>query len=164
MGAYEKLQQHNTKLSRPLSMVHNSLQYMNMPVQLLGNVFPQDTTKFSVKGMEAYSTVNFSVYKNKMFAKCMSGLCSAQLANKKKLAKTLSAEVINDTKRKKEREKLCCHLNMVYENIDYIRGFFPGYFITEHTQPTNFQEDVNSEDVNLITPQGKFNTQTGLWN
>ena len=70
----------------------------------------------------------------------MSGLCSAQLANKKKLAKTLSVEVINDPKCKKEREKLCCHLNTVYENIDYIRGFFPGYFNTEETQPTNFQK------------------------
>ena len=164
MGAYEKLQQHNTYLCRPLSIVHNSLQYMNMPIQLLGNVLPHGTTKFSVKGIESYSVVNFSVYQNKMFAKCMSGICSAQLANKKKIPKTLSLQDINHPKHKKEKEKLCCHLKTVYENIDFIRGFFPGYFNAEDTQQTNCQEDVNLEDVNLVSPQGKFNTESGLWN
>ena len=105
MGAYEKLQQHNTYLCRPLSIVHNSLQYMNMPIQLLGNVLPHGTTKFSVKGIESYSVVNFSVYQNKMFAKCMSGICSAQLANKKKIPKTLSLQDINHPKHKKEKRK-----------------------------------------------------------
>ena len=112
--------------------------------------------------MESYSIVNLSVYQNKMFAKCMSGLYSAQLANKKKWVKTLSVEVIGDPKCKNEKEKLCCHLNTLYEKNDYIRGFFSGYFNTEDTQPANVQEDL--EDANLISPQGKFNTETGLSN
>ena len=105
LGACDKLQHQNTELSRPLGMVHNSLQYMNMPIQLLGNVLPNGTTKFSVKGIESYSIVNFSIYQNKMFVKCMDGLCTVQLANLKKFAKTLSIQVANDAKYK-EREKL----------------------------------------------------------
>ena len=164
VGAFDKLQQQNTELSRPLGMVHNSLQYMNMPIQLLGNVLPQGTTKFSVKGIESYSIVNFSIYQNKMFVKCMDGLCAVQLANQKKFPKTLSIEVANDAKHKKEREKLCCHINTIYDNIDYIRGFFPGYFNTENAQQTNIPDDVNMEDANLVSPPRKFNTETGLWN
>ena len=133
---------------------------MNMPIKLLGNVLPNGTTKFSVKGIESYSIVNFSIYQNKMFVNvCMDGLCTVQLANKKKFAKTLSIEVANDAKHKKEREKLCCHINAIYDNIDYIRGIFPGYFNTENVQQTNIPDDVNMEDANLVSPPGKFNTE-----
>ena len=72
-------------------------------------------------------------------------------SKQKEIPKTLSLQDINHPKHKKEKEKLCCHLKTVYENIDFIRGFFPGYFNTEDTQQTNCQEDVNLEDVNLVS-------------
>ena len=40
MNAYEKLQHQNTNLSTALSMVQESLQYMNDEILLLGNVLP----------------------------------------------------------------------------------------------------------------------------
>ena len=61
MGAYEKLQQHNTEIVKTTFNVHNSLQYMNMPVQLLGNVLPQGTTKFSVKEWN-HTLLSISLY------------------------------------------------------------------------------------------------------
>ena len=42
--------QPTTEFTRPLFMVHESLQHMNDPVQLVGNVIPRGTTRFSAKG------------------------------------------------------------------------------------------------------------------
>ena len=42
--------QATTQFTRPLFMVHESLQHMNSPVQLAGNVIPGGTTRFSAKG------------------------------------------------------------------------------------------------------------------
>ena len=57
-------------------MVKESLQYMNQPIQLLGNVIDRGTTKFSVKGMDSYSIVHISFYLGKCMTTCLDGICS----------------------------------------------------------------------------------------
>ena len=47
-----------TQFRRPLFMVHESLQHTNSPVQLVGNVIPGGTTRFSAKGKEGLSIVH----------------------------------------------------------------------------------------------------------
>ena len=49
-NAYNTLQSGTTNLPWCLEEVKNSLQYMNDPIQLCGNVLEKGTTKFSVKG------------------------------------------------------------------------------------------------------------------
>ena len=65
MDAYQKIQQHNSQLTRPLSKVKDSLQYMNDEIQLLGNVHTRGTTKFLVRGEQDLSivTVHFPLGK-----------------------------------------------------------------------------------------------------
>ena len=46
-----------TTLSRPL---HKSLQFMNDPVQLAGNVIYSGTTKFTIAGNDSYSVVSLT--------------------------------------------------------------------------------------------------------
>ena len=61
LGAYEKVTQEAPgKLSRALLMVKESLQYINDPVQLAGNVIDNGTTKFSVWGSANCSMINLS--------------------------------------------------------------------------------------------------------
>ena len=60
VNAYQRLNQQNTCLTLTLNKVQDSLQYMNYPVHLLGNVLSHATTKFSVQGDSTYSVVTFS--------------------------------------------------------------------------------------------------------
>ena len=57
--AYQKLQQ-SPERNALLDKVDRSLQFMNDPVQLVGPVLKEATTKFSVKGDETYSIVNLT--------------------------------------------------------------------------------------------------------
>ena len=59
LQAYEKVTQEALgKLSKCLLMVKESLQYINDPIQLAGNVINNGTTKFSVWGTENCSIIN----------------------------------------------------------------------------------------------------------
>ena len=61
INAYEKVTQMNTDvttLSRPLQKVHESVQFMNDPVQLARNVIYSETTKFTIVGNDSYSVLN----------------------------------------------------------------------------------------------------------
>ena len=63
MNVYTKvLSQPMETLPPTLSMVKRSLQFINEPYVLMGNVLPTSTTKFSAKGLEdnTYSSVHIT--------------------------------------------------------------------------------------------------------
>lgn len=159
LGAYIKVQRGNVALSRPLTMVKESLADMNTDVQLLGEAFPTGTTKFSVKGEDRYSVVHFSFYQGKCFTKCMDGLCAAALQNKKKIPKKMSLS---------HKKSLCSHLRTVLENFDAVKNCFPEYFNNEEEEEEGVNaeplDDVNTDDFNLTNGgSGNFDRDTGLW-
>ena len=67
VNAYENICNSITTLTRSLAIVKESLQHMNQPIQLLGNVIDRGTTKFSVKETNSYLIVHISFY----LGKCM---------------------------------------------------------------------------------------------
>ena len=86
---------------------------MNNEVQILGNVLPQATTKFCVKGKECYSVINISFPPNNCHVKCTNGMCCANLKNKKKIPKHLPV---------KETYYLCDHLNTLSKHLHYVKS------------------------------------------
>ena len=165
MNAYTSLIHQNTGLTHALQKVQNSLQYMNNPVQLVGNVLNHATTKFSVQGDDSYSVVNFTFQQGNCYAKCTDGVCGVQMSNRGKIPKKVTIE---------QEDKVCSHLTTIHRNLQYITGFFPGYFTQdensyEDTQDVyNIQgpnEEINTDDVNLdMEATSNFNKHTGLWN
>lgn len=174
LHCYQRLIGQNTALTQGLAKVQESLQHMNDPIQLLGSVLPQGTTKFSVKGDEhgSYATVHFNFVQRKCYAKCTEGMCAAKLQNKKNLAKSISL---------KEKRNLCTHLQTIYSHIDHVKSFFPEFFKEDDITEEGFQygeypegqemlnmagqdQDTNNEDANVGGGvQGNFNLDTGLW-
>ena len=161
VNAYEKICNSTTTLTRSLAMVKESLQYMNQPIQLLGNVIKRGTTKFSVKGKDLYSIVHISFYLGKCMTTCLDGICATLYKTHKKVPKRISIS---------NQSKCCSHLNTMCDNIEYVWSFFPHYF-EQNTDdiadvaPVPPQEDVNNEDENInVHESGIFNKETGLWN
>ena len=142
--------------------MNESLQYMNDPVQLVGNVIDQGTTRFSCQGKEAHSLVHLSFYNSVCQVKCIDGVCAANFKNHK-----------NITRRDPDHEatKMCSHLKTLFTHFGYVKSFFPDYF-TDNTEieeeeiivggPDN--EVVNNEDANLPKNiKGHFDVSSGLW-
>ena len=160
MNAYEKLQHQNTNLSTALSMVQQSLQYMNDEILLLGNVLPHATTKYSVKGnTESYSIVHINFHQGKCYAKCTEGMCCAAMHNKSRIPKTMPLS---------STEKLCIHMNTFNKRIEYIKSFFLEFFngddTNESTPSVHDHEEINTQDIDIGTKlTGKFNVESGLW-
>ena len=166
VNAYERLIQQNTCLTQALNKVQESLQYMNYPVHLLGNVLTHATTKFSVQGDSTYSVVTFSFHQGKCFAKCTDGICCAQMLNRKKILKKITIE---------HSDKICPHLNTIYQNFDYVKGFFQVYFGSQEDSLENVEqedtlsvnlasEDINTEDANLqIESSTNSDEETSMW-
>ena len=66
-------------------MVHKSLQHMNDPVQLVGNVIQGGTTQFSAKGKESLAIVHITFYQgNAQILLCTDGHCAINFKNRKK--------------------------------------------------------------------------------
>ena len=85
LNTCEKICNSTTILTRSLPMDKKSLQYMNQPIQLLGNVIERGATKFSVKGMDFYSIVHISFYLGKCMTKCLDGICASLYKTHKKV-------------------------------------------------------------------------------
>ena len=153
---YENITSGSTTLTHPLQKIKDSLQFMNDCFQLIGNVLPQATTKFSVKGDEGFSMVHFNFPHGKCYAKCQNSMCAARLSNKKKITKELPLA---------ERSLFCSHLHTVYECLDQVKAYFPMFFEEEPTgDEANPAEDVNADDADLeANLKGNFNLETGLW-
>ena len=122
VNAYEKICNSTMTLTRSLAIVKESLQHMNQPIQLLGNVIDRGTTKFSVKGTNSYSIVHISFYLGKCMSTCLDGVCASLFKRHKKTHKRISIS---------NRSKCCSHLNMLCDNIEYVKAFFPHYFEKE---------------------------------
>ena len=115
VNTYEKICNSTMTLTRPLAIVKESLQHMNQPIQLMGNVIDRGTTKFSVKGTNSYSIVHISFYLGKCMSTCLDGVCTSLFKRHKKIPKRISIS---------NRSKCCSHLNMLCDNIEYVKAFF----------------------------------------
>ena len=154
--AYTTLQNHNTNLPWSLKQVNDSLQFMNSPIQLTGNVIQRGTTKFSVKGEDdSVEFVHITFQQGKCYAKCLGGICSVELQAKKKLPRL---HAITST------PNLCLHMKKIVADIDNIKGYFPWHFSASDINVSNeTDEPVNTDDAGLNPPEATFNTETGLW-
>ena len=83
LNAYEVINQGCTNITRPLEMVRSSIQFMNDPVLLLGDVLSTGTTKYSVKGDDYFSLVTVNFAGSICYIKCHSSFCAAANMNKK---------------------------------------------------------------------------------
>ena len=142
-------------------MVKSSIEYMNDPVLLLGDILPLSTTKYSVKGDDYFSIVTINFHGGTCYIKCHSGFCLAANINKKRI---LRSGKLSDT------AKLCSHLNTCYTHIDRIMSSFPNYFCdSESSDDVNDNGDtdeyINTEDDASINTDlvSNFNKSTGLW-
>lgn len=165
LGAWAKVFQGTFNLTKAEEMVKDSLQYMDQPIQLIGNVLPFATTKFSIKGDDDFATVHISFPQNKCYAKCLNGMCAANMRNKKKIPKTVSI---------KEKSKLCPHIRTMAEHLEYVKSFFPAHFEPQEQDPEEIGNErviqliepdmVNQDDGNLKPERPVvFNQETGLW-
>ena len=125
-----------TQFTRPLFMVHKLLQHMNSPVQLVGNVIPGETTRFSAKGREGLFIVHISFYQGKAQI-----LCTDKFLNKNITHQDLDHQYTH----------VCSHFHTMFANWDSVKGFFPDFFLQQ-------------EDHLSVIPDvsGKFNIETGL--
>ena len=166
LNAHQDIYNEDTPLTRPISMVKDSLEEMENEVQLIGNVILPAATKFSVKGFDSYSVVNVSFRHEKCFAICTDGICSAHMKNKRNVDRDegKNCNKINKIK--------CSHLTTFFNNMDYVQAFFPGFFNKEQQfeedqneiQYQHTDEEQNYEDTNIgKAVSGHFNMDTGLW-
>ena len=145
LNAYENICNSTTTLTRSLTIMKVSLQHMNQPIQLLDNVIDRGTMKFSVKGTNSFSIVHTSLYLGKCMSTCLDGVCASLFKRHKKIPKRISIS---------NRSKCCSHLNMLCDNIEYVKAFFPHYFDKGNTHDFEDvasvqQEEVNSEDQDI---------------
>ena len=77
----------STNIPKQIQMVRDSLHIIDKDVFLLGDIIPTGTTKFSVKGDDSYSIVNFTFSHGRCSVKCTNGLCQVQLNSKKGIPK-----------------------------------------------------------------------------
>ena len=160
MGAVASLQEQNTNLSLALNRVHLLMQYINDPIQLIGNVIPQGTTKFSVKTTDNFcSMVHILFNQNKCFATCSNSMCRAQMQNRKKVPKSTTLQ---------NTANLCGHLQTIGEHLDYVKSFFPEHFNSEEGNVlvgSEVQEEQNNDDIGIgkTIQEGTFNLETSSW-
>lgn len=164
---FESFSQTPNSLTTPEKLVQESLAFMAEPVILLGDVIPNTTTKFSVKGHGSYSVIHISFNQGLCLAKCSQGICGAQMRNKKKIPKAVSLG---------ESDKLCSHLNTLFCNINVLKDYFPDYFqdsssdsgfdSSEDIVLAQVPEQVNTDNAHLaraLKDTSDFDTETGLW-
>ena len=114
--------QARTQFPRPLFNVHKSLQHMNSSIQLVGNVIPGGTTRFSAKGKEDLAIVHISFYQGNAQIQCTDWHHSINFKNKK-----------NKTHQDPDHQytQVCSHLHTMFVNWDSLKGFFPDFFLQE---------------------------------
>ena len=150
--------------------VKQSLGISNPPVVLLGDSFPNSTTKLSVSGVPDFSLVHIHFTPNGCFAKCQSGLCQTLHHSRKKVPKGISFEDLNS------QGGLCSHLKTLFENIDVLHQIFPSFFQSaddalgdtdQDWQPDPpAQEEINLDDLECRDFDSgfiSFNVNEGVW-
>ena len=159
IDAYDVINQGSSNINRPLQMVKSSIEYMNDPVLLLGDILPLSTTKYSVKGDDYFSIVTINFHGGTCYIKCHSGFCLAANINKKRIPRSGK---LSDT------AKLCSHLNTCYTHIDRIMSSFPNYFCdSESSDDVNDNGDtdeyINTEDDASINTDLVSNFEQIYW-
>lgn len=158
LNAYEDSTSGTDSLSPALHKVKLSLQYINDPMQLVGSVLPHATTKFSVKDDDgSTSLVHITFPQNKCYARCMNGMCAANLRNKKKIPKSFSFQ---------DSDRLCPHFKTMVGQLDLLQSFFPNYFNNDDDRNDigHMAQEQNNQDVNVLPEKpATFNKETGLW-
>ena len=161
MNAYTKVQSQPMETLPPaLSMVKRSLQFINEPYVLMGNVHSTSTTKFSVKGFEdnTYSSVHVTFEYGKCVVTCTHGMCAVQMHNKKKIPKSSKIENFKG---------LCAHVQTIALHMDSVKSYFPEYFESDvERSHENHPDEENGQDSQLLDDniEGNFDVETGLWN
>ena len=166
LNAYQHVHNEDTTLTRPMSMVKDSLEEMANEVQIVGNVILPTATKFSVKGFDSYSILNVSFCHEKCFVICTDGICFAHMNNKRNVNRDEGKDGNKINKMK------CSHLTTFFNDMDYVCSFFLGYFNKQQQfeegqneiQYEDTVEEQNYEDTNIAKAvSGHFNMDTGLW-
>ena len=142
LNAYELINQGHADIPWPLQIVKSSIQFMNDPVLLLGDVLCTGTTKYLVKGNDYFALVTINFAGGICYIQWHSGFCAAVNINKKRMP--WSAKL-------NESAKLCSHLETSYTNIERIKSHFPEYFnesseVNDVNEHGNIEEDINTDD------------------
>ena len=133
--------QATTQFTRPLFMVHKLLQHMNSPVQLVRNVIPGGTTRFSAKGKEGLSIAHISFYQGNAQVLCTDGHCTINFKNKK----NITCQDLDH-----QYTHVCSHLHTMFVNWDSVKGFFPDFFLQQENHLSVIPDDpVNKDYVNI---------------
>ena len=165
LNAYQHVHNEDTTLTRPMSMVKDSLEEMANGVQIVGNVILPTATKFSVKGFDSYSILNVSFCHEKCFVICTDGICFAHMKNKRNVNRDEGKDGNKINKMK------CFHLTTFFNDMDYVCSFFLGFFNKQQQfeegqneiQYEDTVEEQNYEDTNIgKAVSGHFNMDTGL--
>ena len=161
-NAYFQATHKAVEVPRAVSVVQDSLSNMNKEVQLVGNVVPNSSTKFSVQGSCAsFSIISLTFTNGKMCARCSNGMCGVAMCNRKSIPRNTTQE---------DRKPVCLHIKTMCKEIQFIETIFPEYFQEGDVEEHNFQfpvtpeMEVNNEDGNIAQNiPGHFNVNTGLW-
>lgn len=158
MNAYQEATEDNPHPTTPRKVfdkVKESLQDMDKPVFLIGEVMPRGTTKFSVQGDATYAILNLTFSHGKCNVRCSDGLCQAQMISKKRIPKN---PLMMRT------DNLCSHLSTFKGEIEFVQQLFPEYFASEDIDEQLGQEvEMNPDDGDIRSDTGNFNKETGLW-
>ena len=114
--AYFQATHQTAELPRGVTLVQDSLSDMNMEIQLVQNVAPSSSTKFSVQGTSSsFSIVSLTFPHGKICARCSNGMCGVAMRNRKSIPKNATKE---------DRNCMLAHQNYVQRNA--IHGkYFP---------------------------------------
>ena len=161
-NAYFQATHQAAEVPRAVSVVQDSLSNMNKEVQLVGNVVPNGSTKFSVQGSCAsFSIVSLTFASGKICARCSNGMCGVAMRNRKSIPRNTTQE---------DRKPVCSYIKTMCKEIQFIETIFPEYFQEGDVEEHNFQfpvtpeMEVNNEDGNIVQNiPGHFNVNTGLW-
>ena len=85
LNAYELINEGQANIPRPLQIVKSSIQFMNDPIILLGDVLHTGTMKYSVKGNDYFSLITVNFAAGICYIKYHSGFCAAANMNKKRM-------------------------------------------------------------------------------
>ena len=158
LDAYQHVtSQPTSSFTRPQHMVHQSLQYINDLVQIVGNVIEFGTTQFSVKGKDGLVIVHISFYHCNSQILCTDWHCSKNFINRKNI--TRHDPYLAYT-------HIYGHLHTMFIKWDYVKGFLLNFFwqeendvgMLEPNDPLN--DDYANVQANL---SGGFNVESGLW-
>ena len=115
--AYFQATHQTAELPRAVTLVQDSLSNMNMEIQLVGNVIPTSSKKFSVQGTSSsFSIVNLTFPHGKMCARCSNDMCGVAMYNRKSTPQKCNKRI--------QETCMLTHQNYVQRNAIH-REYFP---------------------------------------